>query len=157
MKRKKRKINNFTYIFFIIVFITGCSGTLIGHDNLESLYKKNIRDRDVSIYYNISDGYIVAAVKNVGNTFMTNLNMSLECEYNNGSIVTDIQSLNNLKTYFYKNVVFQIDYNECKKLILKYIYYPEEDGGFMNADRFGSYYIPTRNDDIPVENILIIK
>ena len=111
---------------------------------------------DISVYYNTEGGYISSAIKNVSNTFMTNLNMSMECEYDNGDIITDIHSLSNLKTYFYKNVVFQIDYEKCKSLVLKYIYYPQEDGGFMYTDRFGSYPIPVSND-IPVDGALVIK
>ena len=125
-------------------FITGCSGTLFGYDNLDGLYKNNINNMDISVYYNIVDSCISAAVKNVSSTFMTNLNISMECEYNNGDIITDIHSLSNLKTYFYKNVVFQIDY------------YPQEDGGFMYTDRFGSYPVPVSND-IPVDGALVIK
>ncbi|MDE7315644.1 MAG: hypothetical protein K2N11_08090 [Mucispirillum sp.] len=140
----------------LIFFITGCSGTLFGYDNLDSLYKNSINNMDISVYYNTVDGCISAAVKNVSSTFMTNLNISMECEYNNGYIVTDIHSLSSLKTYFYKNIVFQIDYEKCKSLVLKYIYYPQEDGGFMYADRFGSYPIPVSND-IPVDGALVIK
>lgn len=154
MMIKKRKINK---LLLIIVFIiTGCSGTLIGYDNLDSLYKNNIISKDLSIYYNTSEGNITAAVKNISSTFMTNLNMSLECEYNNGDIITDIHSLSNLKTYFYKNVVFKIDYDKCKSLVLKYIYYPQEDGGFIFTDRFGSYAMPVENN-IPVEDVIVIK
>ena len=56
----------------------------------------------------------------------------------------------------FKNVVFQIDYDKCKSLVLKYIYYPQEDGGFIYTDRFGSYPIPVSND-IPVDGVLVIK
>lgn len=140
----------------LMFFITGCSGTLFGYDNLDGLYKNNINNMDISVYYNIIDGCISAAVKNVSSTFMTNLNISMECEYNNGDIITDIHSLSNLKTYFYKNVVFQIDYEKCKSLVLKYVYYPQEDGGFMYTDRFGSYPVPVSND-IPVDGALVIK
>ena len=112
MMRKKRIINNYIIILLICV-VTGCSGTLFGYDNLDSLYKNNIRNMDISVYYNTTDGYITSTVKNVSSTFMTNLNMSMECEYNNGNIITDIHSLSNLKAYFYKNVVFQIDYDKC--------------------------------------------
>lgn len=155
MMRKKRIINNYIIILLICV-VTGCSGTLFGYDNLDSLYKNNIRNMDISVYYNTTDGYITSTVKNVSSTFMTNLNMSMECEYDNGDIITDIHSLSNLKAYFYKNVVFQIDYDKCKSLVLKYIYYPQEDGGFMYIDRFGSYPIPVSND-IPVDGVLVIK
>lgn len=140
----------------LMFFITGCSGTLFGYDNLDGLYKNNINNMDISVYYNIVDGCISAAVKNVSSTFMTNLNISMECEYNNGDIITDIHSLSNLKTYFYKNIVFQIDYEKCKSLVLKYVYYPQEDGGFMYTDRFGSYPVPVSND-IPVDGALVIK
>lgn len=140
----------------LMFFITGCSGTLFGYDNLDGLYKNNINNMDISVYYNIVDSCISAAVKNVSSTFMTNLNISMECEYNNGDIITDIHSLSNLKTYFYKNVVFQIDYEKCKSLVLKYVYYPQEDGGFMYTDRFGSYPVPVSND-IPVDGALVIK
>lgn len=152
--KKKRIINN--YIIILLFFITGCSGTLFGYDNLDSLYKNNISNRDISVYYNTEGGFITSAVKNVSSTFMTNLNMSMECEYDNGDIITDIHSLSNLKTYFYKNVVFQIDYEKCKSLVLKYIYYPQEDGGFIYTDRFGSYPMPVSND-IPVEGAIKMK
>lgn len=155
MMRKKRIINNYIIILLILI-ITGCSGTLFGYDELDSLYKSNISNVDISVYYNTVDGHITAAVKNISSTFMTNLNMSMECEYDNGDIITDIHSLSNLKTYFYKNVVFQIDYDKCKSLILKYIYYPQEDGGFMYTDRFGTYPMPVENN-IPVDGALIIK
>ncbi len=155
MMRKKRIINNYIIILLILI-ITGCSGTLFGYDELDSLYKNNISNVDISVYYNTVDGHITAVVKNVSSTFMTNLNMSMECEYDNGDIITDIHSLSNLKTYFYKNVVFQIDYDKCKSLILKYIYYPQEDGGFMYTDRFGTYPMPVENN-IPVDGALIIK
>ncbi len=134
MMRKKRIINNYIIILLICV-VTGCSGTLFGYDNLDSLYKNNIRNMDISVYYNTTDGYITSTVKNVSSTFMTNLNMSMECEYNNGNI---------------------IDYDKCKSLVLKYIYYPQEDGGFIYTDRFGSYPIPVSND-IPVDGVLVIK
>lgn len=156
MKGKKKIINNYIYFLLITILLTGCSGTLIGYDNLDSLYKNNISNRDISIYYNTSDGYITTAIKNVSSTFMTNLNMSLECEYDNGNVITDIHSLSNLKTYFYKNIVFQIDYDKCKHILLKYVYYPQQDGGFMYIDRFGSYPMPIEND-IPVDGSLIIK
>lgn len=155
MMRKKRIISNYIIILLILI-ITGCSGTLFGYDELDSLYKNNISNVDISVYYNTVDGHITAAVKNVSSTFMTNLNMSMECEYDNGDIITDIHSLSNLKTYFYKNVVFQIDYDKCKSLILKYIYYPQEDGGFMYTDRFGTYPMPVENN-IPVDGALIIE
>ncbi len=155
MMRKKRIINNYI-IILLISFITGCSGTLFGYDNLDGLYKNNMSNIDISVYYNTDGGYINSAVKNVSSTFMTNLNMSMECEYDNGDIITDIHSLSNLKTYFYKNVVFQIDYEKCKSLVLKYIYYPQEDGGFMYTDRFSSYPMPVLND-IPVDGALVIK
>lgn len=155
MMRKKRIINNYI-IILLISFITGCSGTLFGYDNLDGLYKNSISNMDISVYYNTDGGYINSAVKNVSSTFMTNLNMSMECEYDNGDIITDIHSLSNLKTYFYKSVVFQIDYEKCKSLELKYIYYPQEDGGFMYTDRFGSYPMPVSND-IPVDGVLVIK
>lgn len=155
MMKKKRIINNYI-IILLISFITGCSGTLFGYDNLDGLYKNNISNMDISVYYNTEGGYISSAVKNVSSTFMTNLNMSMECEYDNGDIITDIHSISNLKTYFYKNVVFQIDYEKCKSLVLKYIYYPQEDGGFMYTDRFGSYPMPVAND-IPVDGALVIK
>lgn len=154
MMKKKRIINN--YIIILLFFITGCSGTLFGYDNLDSLYKNNISNRDISVYYNTEGGFITSAVKNVSSTFMTNLNMSMECEYDNGDIITDIHSLSNLKTYFYKNVVFQIDYEKCKSLVLKYIYYPQEDGGFIYTDRFGSYPMLVSND-IPVEGAIKMK
>lgn len=154
--RKKRIISNFLIIALLAVIFTGCSGTLFGYNNLDSLYKNSTGNMDISVYYNTTDGYISAAVKNVSSTFMTNLNMSMECEYDNGDIITDIHSLSNLKTYYYKNIVFQIDYAKCKNLVLKYVYYPQEDGGFMYTDRFGSYPIPVSND-IPIDGVLVIK
>ena len=71
MMRKKRIINNYIIILLICV-VTGCSGTLFGYDNLDSLYKNNIRNMDISVYYNTTDGYITSTVKNVRSTFMTN-------------------------------------------------------------------------------------
>ena len=156
MMRRKRIINNYITAVLLLFLITGCSGKLFGYDNLDSLYKNSIGNMDINVYYNTTDGYIAAAVKNVSSTFMTNLNMSMECEDENGDIITDIHSLSSLKTYFYKNVVFNVDYNLCKNLVLKYIYYPQEDGGFMYTDRFGSYPMPVSND-IPVDGVLTIK
>ena len=45
MMRKKRIINNYIIILLICV-VTGCSGTLFGYDNLDSLYKNNIRNKN---------------------------------------------------------------------------------------------------------------
>ena len=50
----------------------------------------------------------------------------------------------------------KIDYEKCKSLVLKYIYYPQVDGGFMYTDRFSSYPMPVLND-IPVDGALVIK
>lgn len=156
MMRKKRTINSGIYILFFIALVAGCSGTLTGSSKLDNMYENSIGNRDINMYYNIIDGYIEAAVQNMSSTFMTNLNMALECEYDSGDVITDIRSLSNLKTYFYKNTVFGIDYKKCKSLVLKYIYYPQQDGGFMFTDRFGSYPMPVEND-IPVEGVLVIK
>lgn len=140
----------------ILVFITGCSGTLFGFHNLDKKYEEEISNSDIELYYTTSTTYIAMAVRNISSTFFTGLKMSLECVYESGDIITEMHSLNNLKTYYYKEVIFKIDYSKCSSIIFNYKYYPQSDGGFVYRDKFGSIPYPEENN-IPVDGVLVIK
>ena len=71
----------------ILVFITGCSGTLFGFHNLDKKYEEEISNSDIELYYTTSTTYIAMAVRNISSTFFTGLNMSLECVYESGNII----------------------------------------------------------------------
>lgn len=143
-------------ILFILVIFTGCSGALFGFSNLEKQYEKKISNEDIEFYYTPAKSYMAATVRNISSTFFSGLNMSLECVYNNGNVITEMHSINNLKTYYYKEVIFKVDYAECNSILLYYTYYPQTDGGFMYRDKFGAIPYPEENN-IPVDGVLVIK
>ncbi len=151
--REKKKNN---IIFLLLIFLYSCSGTFFGIDNLSEKYTNHVLNNDFEIYYTPGKNYTEAAVRNVSSTFISGLNLSLECTYKNGDVITDIYSLNNLKTYYYKEIIFKVDYNKCISILLYYTYYPQSDGDFIYRDKFGSIPVP-ENNNIPVDGILVIK
>ncbi len=153
--RIKKKSSILIFALFIFI-ITGCSGAFLGADNLKKQYKEKRSNGDIEFYYSPADKYMAAAIRNVSNTFFSGLNVSLECTEKNGDVYTDIYSLSNLKTYYYKELIFKVDYNKCISILLYYTYYPQSDGGFMYRDKFGSIPVPEYNN-ISVDGNLVIK
>lgn len=152
---QKRMVKNKLLLLFCLI-ITGCSGALFGFHNLDKKYEEKTSNEDIEFYYTPAKTYMAATVRNVSSTFFSGLNMSLECVYDTGDTVTDMHSLSNLKTYYYKEVVFKVDYNRCNSVILYYTYYPQSDGGFVYRDKFGTIPYPEENN-IPVDGVLVIK
>lgn len=153
--KNKIIINKFFILLFVFI-ISGCSGALFGYNELYKQYKEKKSNDDFEVYYTANENHLAAAVRNISNTFITGLNMSMECTYENGDIITDINSLSNLKTYYYKEVIFKVDYSKCISILLYYTYYPQTDGGFMYRDKFGAIPLP-ENNYIPVDGVLVIK
>lgn len=155
MKKKMKTVKN-KLLLFVLLFTTGCSGAIFGFHNLDKQYEEKKSNNDIELYYTPAETYIAATIRNVSNTFFSGLNISLECLYNTGETVSDIHSINNLKTYYYKEVIFKVDYEKCDSIILYYTYYPQSDGGFVYRDKFGSIPYPEENY-IPVDGVLVIK
>lgn len=150
-----RMVKNKLFLL-IFLFITGCSGAIFGFHNLDKQYKEKKSNNDIELYYTPAETYVAATIRNISNTFFSGLNISLECTYNTGETVTDIHSINNLKTYYYKEVIFKVDYNKCNSVVLYYTYYPQSDGSFIYRDKFGVVPYPEENN-IPVDGVLVIK
>lgn len=152
MKKKNKLL---LLCIFLSVIFTGCAGSLFGSNNLSDKYDSYRGNSDIEIYYNTDNNYMPAAIRNVSNTFMTNLNIAIEC-IKTTETLTSIHSLSNLKTYFYKELIFPVDYSSCNSIVLKYIYYPQADAGFAFEDR-RDYFNYSAAPSIPVEDEIVLK
>ena len=148
-------IINFTYLFVILFVTSSCSGKLFTKEKLDETYKDAVSDMEIKIYYNKLPTAFPIAVKNVGSTFMTNLNLSVECK-NTEKTTTQLKSIGNLKPYFFKEYVIPIAYDKCEKIIIKYIFYPDIGGDFTYASKHTGFYIPSE-PSVPVEGSLKVK
>lgn len=153
MMKKRNKL--LLLCLILPLALTGCAGNLFGSSNLSEKYDSYRGNSDIEIYYNTEGKYMPSAIRNVSNTFMTNLNIAIECVKKDETL-TSIHSLSNLKTYFYKELIFPVDYSSCSSVILKYIYYPQADAGFAFEDR-RDYFNSSIAPSIPVEDEIVLK
>lgn len=135
--------------------VSSCSGKLFTKDKLENLYQEEVSDMEIKVHYNALPATMALAVKNIGSTFMTNLNVSVECK-NELKTQTFLKSLGNLKPYFFKEYVLPIAFDKCGNIVIKYIFYPDNGGDFTYASKHSGFYIPDE-PSVPVEGKLTIK
>ena len=139
-----------------ILILQGCAGILFTDEKLTKKYQHIASSQDIQVYYNLGTDKLPAAVRNISNSFMTNLNVALEC-YKKDVKITDIQVLSNLKTYYFKELVFNVDVNSCDSVSIKYVYYPVHDAGFAFEDRNNLNFIANTIPSTSIEGAIVIK
>lgn len=147
-------LNKYVKIFIVIVLsllLAACSGLFATDKSLSEGFRRDVGDRELSVYFNPMKDNITVALKNVGYSFMTNLTVAFECAQDNQT-VTEMYTIGNLKSYFNKKLNVPISYYQCNKLTMKYSFIPMPDGGMgMDVDR--NFIDPVN----PVENTFNLK
>lgn len=137
--------------------MSGCAGGLFGvfatDTNLSDSYTSVREDSDIAFFYTPNATGLSAAVKNIGNTFMTGLSVTVTCGMVRGSDAS-YYSIGNLKTYYNKKLSIPLDIEKCLSITVGYSYIPQADGVFFNNSNINMVPQAPVN---PVEGMFILK